>query len=87
MTTVAREQRVGKVYKSRKSFPRLARGEFKKKDDFTYDLKVGETFKVTDYDAQTGFFTLINLDLDEVNAWFEVTEDDLQYLLREGDYK
>ena len=74
---------VGEVYAARKGFP-ARYGADKYDKFFVQDIRVGEEFKILNYDESTKEYTLLNLNLGTPNAWFKTNDQELDYILRRG---
>lgn len=75
---------IGEVFTARKGFP-AKHGADKWDKTFIQDIAVGENFKVLSYEESRGIYTLLNLELGTSEAWFEVDNQELDYLLRRGE--
>lgn len=80
-STTKGEDMVGKVFKSKKGFPKFRECE-------SQLVRTGESLKVVSYNSEDNTYNLVNLDLgvnlDCHYAWFCVNDEELDYLLRRG---
>lgn len=74
---------IGEAFVARKSYPFIERG--RKTEDFSYDIKTGEKVLIQSKDGN--LYKLVNLSLEEDNAWVMVPEEDVLKLQRKGETK
>ena len=73
---------VGEVHTARQTLDNPGRyGVDKNNETFSPDIIAGENFKVLSYDEVTNEYKLLNLSSETPEAWFTVSDDELDYIL------
>lgn len=73
---------IGVEKKTKRGFPvaydKSTEGQF---------LRVGETFRITDYDKHNNEYTIFNVSLGVPSAWMKVSREEIHFMLRTKDIK
>lgn len=77
---------INSIYTARKSFPKYQQGQHAGSENRPYYIKVNEKFKIIA--KKNGLYRCYSLELGHPeHSWFEVTGEELDYILRVGETK
>lgn len=72
--------RIGYSFFAKRTFPLFYDGEITPDKEVILDIMAGERAKIISYCPATKKYTLLNLTVESLEAWFKVNEDELLLL-------